>query len=285
MKGAFLFSVDLEDIRLRLDHPGKYQERVPQNTYRYLDWLRRHNSTCTFFVTGDMAVLYPSLIREILSEGHEIACHTFDHIPLDRQTALQFRDDMKRNMDVLYAAGASDIKGFRAPIFSLTPGTQWAYDVLAELGFTYSSSVLPAKNPFYGWENFGSAPRIMNGICEIPLTVAKFGPLTIPVAGGIYFRVLPWFFINREIQKCLENDIPAISYFHPYDIDHDQERYMNPGINNSRIYNFLMYYNRSKLLKKMDKVIEKGFRVMTYSDYLKNILLSDHVIRDQAFVG
>ena len=88
-------------------------------------------------------------------------------------------------------AGAKDVRGFRAPIFSLTAATAWAYPVLRELGFSYSSSVLPAKNPFYGWPGFGPEPRLMEGIWELPMSVARFGPYVVPPAGGVYFRVLP----------------------------------------------------------------------------------------------
>lgn len=218
-----------------------------------------------------MAVLYPSLINEIVSEGHEIACHTYDHIPLDKQTPEEFRKDLEKNINVLVQAGAKDVKGFRAPIFSLTPTTQWAYAILADLGFSYSSSVLPAKNPFYGWVNFGTSPRKMNDkITEILITVGKYGPLVVPAVGGVYFRALPFPFIKSATKKCLLTNTPIVSYFHPYDIDSEQERYMNPGINDSRFYNFLMYYNRTKVFKRLDRIMNQGFEITTYADYLKN---------------
>src|SRR5271170_161414 len=76
----FLFSVDLEDIRLRMKNGASFKERVPRNTEAYLKWLDKYKSKCTFFVTGDVAGLYPSLINEIAGAGHEIACHTNLHI-------------------------------------------------------------------------------------------------------------------------------------------------------------------------------------------------------------
>ena len=270
-ENVFLFSVDLEDIRLRLSKPDDYEERVPVNTHRYLDWLKQSEHTCTFFVTGDVATNYPSLIQEIVSEGHEIACHTNNHLPLDKQTPDGFKKDLENNMEVLVRAGASHLEGFRAPIFSLTEKTKWAYDVLAELDFTYSCSVLPAKNPFYGWEGFGFQPKMMNDkIVEIPLTMGKFGPLIIPAVGGVYFRALPMMSIKNITGKCIKNGLPAIGYFHPYDIDSDQERYMNPGINESPFYNFLMYYNRKNVFNRLDKILSQGFTICTYSEYIKN---------------
>jgi len=273
-KNTYLFSIDLEDIRLRLPNPEKYKERVPANTYAYLNWLQKHHSKCTFFVTGDVATLYPSLIKEIYTEGHEIACHTFDHIPLDKQTPQEFKIDLQKNIAALERAGASQIVGFRAPIYSLTEKTSWAFDVLTDLGFEYSSSVMPAKNPLYGWESFGYAPRKINDkLVEIPITVEKYGPLTVPVVGGVYFRVFPRFLIEHSSRKCIKQQRTLVGYMHPYDVDTEQERYMNPGINNSKIYNFLMYYNRKNVFKRLDNIINQGYRVCTFKEYIANGLI------------
>jgi polysaccharide deacetylase family protein (PEP-CTERM system associated) len=266
----FLFSVDLEDIRFLMSDGEKYKERVPQNTKAYLNWLKKYDFRCTFFTVGDVAEKYPSLIKDIVNEGHEIGCHTNKHIPLDKQTRNSFKADLEKNIESLKKAGAVDITGFRAPIFSLTKNTSWAYEVLSELGFTYSSSVLPAKNPLYGWEEFGSSPRrTTEGIIELPMTTGKIGPLNIPYGGGVYFRMLPVATIKRKMIQHNDAANPLLGYFHPYDIDTDQERFMHPGINNSRIYNFLMYLNRSKVFDRLDALINSGFRVCTYSDYIK----------------
>lgn len=272
-KGIFLISIDLEDIRLRLEHPEQFAERVPINTYQYLEWFNKHKAKCTFFVTGDMAEIYPFLIRDIISEGHEIACHTYNHVPLDQHTPESFRLDMEKNILVLKEAGANNITGFRAPVMSLTPASDWAYKILSDLGFRYSSSVLPAKNPLYGWANFGNAPKqIDEKITEFPVTVGKIGPLTLPVFSGIYFRTIPFSIIKQVAMKSKNAHIPVLGYIHPYDIDFHQERYMNPGINNNRIYNYLMYYNRNKVFSKLEKILDLGFEIITYSRYINNFI-------------
>lgn len=268
----YLFSVDLEDVRFGLEDGSKYEERVAINTKRYLDWLDSYNFKCTFFVVGNIATHYPQLVKEIYDRGHEIGCHTSSHIPLDKQTPETFKEDIKQNIDALLKCGVKEIKGFRAPIFSLTEDTKWAYDVLKELGFEYSSSVLPAKNPLYGWESFGKeTKKTENGLLEIPMTVGKFGPLIIPYAGGVYFRMLPNFLISNKVKKHLNSATPLLGYFHPYDIDFEQEKFMMPGINNSKIYNWLMYYNRKNVFKRLDKIINKGFKITTYKDYVKSL--------------
>jgi len=269
MKKPYLFSIDLEDLRFGMADGLKYQERVPANVHKYFDWLNKHGFKCTFFTVGDVAEAYPSLIQEISSEGHELACHLHRHIPLDKLTRETFKESLEANRAAILRAGAAEVKGFRAPIFSLMPSTSWAYDVLSELGFSYSSSVLPAKNPFYGWEEFGQRPRKVRNIVEIPMTVEKFGPLNIPVAGGVYFRVLPGILVRRSVRNYLKTDIPLLGYFHPYDIDLEQEHFMHPEINDSRFYNFLMYYNRKNVFKRLDAIIAMGFAVCRYAEYVQ----------------
>lgn len=270
-KSTYLFSIDLEDVRFGLAHGEQYEARVPKNTQRYLDWMDKYGFRCTFFIVGNIAAAYPTLVKEIYDRGHEIACHTLSHIPLDKRTPESFQKDIEENLALLYKCGIpkEHIKGFRAPIFSLTEKTEWAYEVLKKLGFTYSSSVLPAKNPLYGWENFGQKHRVMDsGILEIPMSLEKFGPLNIPYAGGTYFRMLPHFLIKNKLKKQRKKDTAILGYFHPYDIDTEQERFMMPGINNSKIYNWLMYYNRSQVFKRLDAMIDSGFEIITYREYI-----------------
>lgn len=269
----YLFSIDLEDIRLWMPNGQKYKERVPANTHAYMNWLNKHNFKCTFFTVGEVAEKYPSLINEIVSEGHEIACHTNRHITLNLQSPDEFKKDIEQCLNHFSKAGATNIKGFRAPVFSLTKETNWAYKILVDLGFTYSSSVLPAKNPLFGWENFGQQPKKMpEGILEIPMTVGNFGTLTIPYGGGTYFRLLPKLVIKNKIKKHNTAINPLLGYFHPYDVDLEQEKFMHPGINNSKVYNKLMYLNRDTVFNKLDMLIEKGFKVYTYNQYIKQYL-------------
>ena len=271
MDGIYLFSIDLEDVRFQMAEGRRYPERVPVNTRRYLAWLKARDSRCTFFAAGDVAEAYPDLIREILGEGHEIGCHTSRHVPLDRRTPAEFRDDLAANIDALRRAGAKDVRGFRAPIFSLTAATAWAYPVLRELGFSYSSSVLPAKNPFYGWPGFGPEPRLMEGSWELPMSVARFGPYVVPPAGGVYFRVLPRPLVLRAAAKRRGAGLPLLGYCHPYDIDTEQERFMHPDIDDSRFYNFLMYYNRGAVFSRLEAILKKGFRIVPYTEYVATL--------------
>lgn len=264
----YLFSVDLEDVRTMFPGGERFRPRVPAMTERFLEVLERCGARGTFFVVGSVARAYPWLVREIAGAGHEIACHTDAHLPLDRMDAAALRDDLRRNVDALLAAGAPPPRGFRAPVFSLTGTTAWAYEVLEELGFAYSSSVLPAANPLYGWPGFGSAPRRIGGVLELPMTVLPAGPLRVPFGGGVYFRVLPWAALSWAFRWHLRRGLPVLGYLHPYDADEEQELFMHPGIGGSRVYNALVYHNRGAVFPRLERVRAMGFRFVSYAEHL-----------------
>jgi polysaccharide deacetylase family protein (PEP-CTERM system associated) len=235
-------------------------------TARYLDFLRRHGARGTFFVTGQVARAQPDLVRRILAEGHEIGCHSDKHLTLGELGPDGFRDDCASALDALAAAGARDVTGYRAPCFSLTSRTPWAHAILAELGFVYSSSVLPARNPLHGWPGFGEAPRVIDGITELPMSLLSARRLPVPT-GGVYLRALPWTLVRRALQARARSGIPVLGYLHPYDIDAEQERFAHPGFSRWGVYNWLMYRNRSGLLARFDRIAGLGFRFDAYGPY------------------
>ena len=263
----FLFSIDLEEFYA--DRSDFHRTALPQLAERYLEFLRRHGMKSTFFVVGELAAQFRSTIREIHSEGHELACHTHSHRSLDQYTPESFEDDLKRNLDAIRDCVQTELTGFRAPILSLTEKTQWAYEVLAKLGFQYSSSVLCSNNPLHGWHGFGNSARQMNGVLELPVTLAQFLWMRVPVGSGTYFRCLPFAFTRRSFRNCAAQGEPVIGYFHPYDADPEQERVMSRGVGGSRLMNQLLYVNRSKTLPRLEALVSEGFRIVPYRNYLK----------------
>ncbi len=277
---SILLSVDLEDVRDWVRDGAGYREAVPENTRNYLQQFKKWGAKATFFVVGEVARRYPQLIGEILAEGHELACHGDIHLQLDKMTPQEFRADMQRNLAALENAGGKGIKGFRAPTFSLTARTSWAHEILADLGFTYSSSVLPAANPLYGWPEFGrEARRMAGGIWELPVTLHELPGLSVPLAGGVYFRVLPFFLTRWAIAKSLGKGQPVITYFHPYDIDTKQERFMHPDLGDKHHLNLLMYIGRAKVLKRLD-VLHRSFAFQAYDEYVNGLQADSSVVKD-----
>jgi len=268
----FLLSVDLEDVRSRMAGGLRYRDRVAVNVERYLEFFAGYGFVVTFFTVGDIARRAPHLIRRIAEAGHEIACHGSEHIPLDRRSPADFEEDLKRNRGELEEAAGRRVIGYRAPVFSLTQRTLWAYDILARMDYSYSSSVLPARNPLYGWPEFGTrCVRVRDGLWEIPVSLTGTPVLNVPFAGGVYFRSLPFTVIRRCFADCARRDEAVVGYFHPYDIDTEQERFIHPGIHKNRFFNWLMYYNRKGVFGRLSAVM-KNARTMTYGEYVRRRL-------------
>ena len=263
----FLFSIDLEDVRDFIPNGGQYKEAVLNNTLKYLDWLDTVQSKCTFFIVGKTARKYPDLIQEIIKRGHEPACHTDTHLHLTKHTPDTFRRDCDSFLDTMAKLGAPTIKGFRAPTFSMVAQSKWAYSILKEFNFTYSSSVLPSKHPIFGWADF-KGEGYYDGIYELPMNLGSF-PFNVPYGGGVYFRVLPTFILKSLFNSQFKNRRAVLSYMHPYDIDTQQERFMHPHLNDNALYNRLMYVNRSKVFTRLESVMKAtNARILRYDQYL-----------------
>jgi polysaccharide deacetylase family protein (PEP-CTERM system associated) len=266
---TFLFSVDLEEFVAADRRQDFRRTPLAELTETYLDFLRRHAMKATFFVVGEIAEKFPALIRAIAAEGHELGCHTHTHWALDRHTPQTLREDLLRNREAMQAASDQPLRGFRAPILSLTERTRWAYAVLAETGFTYSSSVLPARNPLHGWPGFGPEVRRVDDITELPIATAPVFGREFPIAAGTYFRCLPFFAIRRAFRQLAAQNRPLTGYFHPYDLDTAQEVVMNEGVRGRRLMNRLLYFNRARTLPRLEAIVADGFQILPCHEYLE----------------
>jgi len=270
---TYLFSIDLEDVQLALPPAKRSPSHVAQLTKTYLHWLAGHGVHCTFFCVGELALAHPELLQEIQGAGHELALHGHRHIPLPQLGQDAFVKDLYANLEALHKAGAVAVRGFRAPVFSLTAHTPWAHKRLAEAGIRYSSSVLPVANPLHGWPGFGHYPKKMDGgVWELPMSTGKVGFGQVPIAGGTYLRLLPiWL-----AKKLFINAGPLVlGYVHPYDIDTGQERILHPGLEQKPWLNPLMYMGRSTLLQKLDALLATGCRVVPYGTYVQELELKN----------
>jgi polysaccharide deacetylase family protein (PEP-CTERM system associated) len=267
-KNIFLFSVDVEDDRI----PGeedKFSGRVPGNVETYLTFLKEHKMVGSFFVLGNIAREYPELLRKIEDQGHEIGCHSDSHIPLDKLDEKSFKEDLEKNVAAIKDAGIAKVSGYRAPCLSMSEKTSWAYKVLAEMDFVYSSSVLPAANPHYGWAGFPKKPSQQEGgVWEIPVTLSGLSVLDIPFAAGSYFRVFPFFLTKYLFKRCFRKDIPVIAYFHPYDIDPDQRKNAFPDVAGKPFFNWMLYANRRTVMKKLEVILDQGASIGRYDEFV-----------------
>jgi polysaccharide deacetylase family protein (PEP-CTERM system associated) len=201
---------------------------VVERTRFILNLLREHNTRATFFILGWIADRYPEIVRDIAGAGHEIASHGHMHERVYTQTREQFRDDLRRSLDAISRGASAPIRGYRAPSFSITPGTEWAFDVIAEQGFTYDASLFPAKRGHGGYpcpeEPHSLTTPSGKPLRELPMSVGRFGPARMAYSGGGYMRLLPLSLIERGIAQSNRAGRPCVTYLHPRDFASDQPR-------------------------------------------------------------
>lgn len=208
--------------------------RVERNTEVVLALFAEAGAKGTFFTLGWVAERYPALIRRIVDEGHELASHGFEHIRADSQSPDEFRADIGKTKDLLEQTAGIAVDGYRAATFSIGPDNQWAYEVLAEEGYRYSSSIYPVRHDLYGMPDAPREPhypRGRDGVVELPMTTLRLGSRNLPCSGGGYFRLLPYPVSRWQMRHVNRHDkAPCIFYFHPWEVDPAQPRQTGIGL-------------------------------------------------------
>ena len=201
--------------------------RVEANMDHILRAFDRAGVKGTFFTLGWIADRHPGVVRAIVAAGHELASHGYGHARADGQTPEAFRDDVRRAKATLEDLGGVAVQGYRAPTFSIGPRNPWAFDVLAEEGYRYSSSIYPVRHDLYGVPD---APRFpykpaAGPLLEIPMTTVRLGGRNLPCAGGGYFRLMPYALFRLALRRFNQAEQAAgVFYFHPWEIDPAQPR-------------------------------------------------------------
>jgi len=201
--------------------------RVERNTHKAMALFDAADVKATFFVLGWIAERYPQLVRDIVVNGHELASHGYSHSRITLLDKQQFRDEIKSSKAMLEDIGSVEVRGYRAPSYSIVESTLWAHEILADEGYRYSSSVYPIKHDLYG---IPDAPRFMyevleSEITEIPVSTVAISGCNIPCGGGGYFRLFPYQVSKWAIQRVnREENQPCNFYFHPWELDPDQPR-------------------------------------------------------------
>jgi polysaccharide deacetylase family protein (PEP-CTERM system associated) len=219
------------------------ESRVVGNTLRLLDIFDEFDVRSTFFVLGWVAERHPALVKTIAQRGHEVASHGYAHRLVYDQTPSAFRDDVRRAKSILEDAAGRKVSGYRAPSYSITPRSLWAIDVLVEEGYEYDSSIFPIRHDRYGIPVSHRHPyeiqRAGGALTEVPGSTTQVGPLKLPIAGGGYFRILPYWWTRWGIGRVNEREQrPAVFYLHPWEIDPEQ-----PRLHAGRLSRFRHYRN------------------------------------------
>jgi len=222
------FQVSAFDPYIPRDDWDSIPCRVERNIDRILSLLEKKGINATFFTLGWIAKRYPSMVRRIVENGHELASHGCDH---DRVTELgsdEFYKDIADSKKILEDISGFPVIGYRAPSFSINKQNYWALNLLEEAGYLYSSSIYPVHHDHYGIPDaprFAFYPNPTGKLLEVPITTVNLLGRNIPVGGGGYFRLWPYTVSRWFIQRVNEKDQrSAVFYFHPWEIDPDQPR-------------------------------------------------------------
>lgn len=247
------------------------ESRVVANTHKLLSLFEQVEVRGTFFVLGWVAERYPELIREIAAGGHEIACHGFSHRLVYEQSPEEFREETLRSKNLLEDITGSRVLGYRAASYSVVRESLWALDILVQLGFTYDSSIFPVHHDRYGIPDAERAPHRLSTpggkmIVEWPLATASILGLRLPVAGGGYFRLLPYWLSHWGLASINRRELrPFIFYLHPWEIDPGQ-----PRVPASWLSRFRHYTNLEKCEERLRRLLGE-FRFGTAKDSLAQL--------------
>jgi polysaccharide deacetylase family protein (PEP-CTERM system associated) len=284
-----VFSVDVEDyfqveafadVVSRSSWDG-YSSRVEANTRRILDLMDVHGVRGTFFILGWVAERYPALVREIVARGHEPACHSYWHRLIYSLTPDEFREDTRRAKTVIEQAAGQEVIGYRAPSYSVVKRSLWALEVLAELGFRYDSSIFPIRHDVYGIPDAPRGPFRLatpsGTLVEYPITTFRLrAEQNLPVGGGGYLRLLPFWYTRVGVRRAWGESLPLIAYIHPWEVDPDQPRLAG------RLKSRLRHY--TNLAGTMDK-LKRLFNLASFTTFTDSRLPEHAPLRSDVTKG
>lgn len=227
-----------------------YTTRIHESTDRILHLLEKRNLKGTFFILGWIADKYPEVVKKIYRQGHEVGCHSHNHDLVHRMNPRDFLIDTEKSLNTIEDIIGEKVVLYRAPGFSITENTPWAFEILHQLGITIDCSVFPAKHDYGGFPNYGeSRPSWIkfNGtkMKEFPMSTYKKFNSNVVFSGGGFFRLFPY----PVIKKWTRNSPYVMTYFHPRDFDDGQP--MLPHLPLMR--KFKSYYGLKGAFLKFEK--------------------------------
>jgi polysaccharide deacetylase family protein (PEP-CTERM system associated) len=247
----------LASVISRADWAGM-EYRAEANTHKLLDLFAEKGVQATFFILGWVAKRSPALIRSIHAAGHEIACHGMSHELVYEQTREQFEIETRESKALLEDITGAPVHGYRAASWSITRQSLWALDVVHDLGFQYDSSIFPIRHDLYGIPDAPKRPGLMRTpdgrqIVEFPPSTATMFGVRVPVAGGGYFRLLPYWFTQRGLRQINQRDGQAfIFYLHPWEVDPEQ-----PRVRAGPLSRFRHYTNLRKTQQRLRRLLDE----------------------------
>jgi polysaccharide deacetylase family protein (PEP-CTERM system associated) len=271
-RGPNFFTVDVEEYfhvnyaRCDTSSLRRLRTGIEAQIDRLLSLFDDAGIRCTFFALGEVGEKYPSVIRRIHCEGHEVASHGYGHDTLREMTPAGFGVDLNRSCGILEDLTGEKVSGYRAPSFSVTREMlPWFYDVLARREIEYSSSVFPGRTFLYGIPDFPPEPHypLVDGramrVMELPITAFRLFHKRLP----LYVRLLPATALNRQLRVSNRAGRPGMLYVHPREIDADQ-----PRLPLSRLQSFIHYWGVNGCEAKLRRVAAGDLGFVTMREYV-----------------
>ncbi|MDX5388116.1 MAG: DUF3473 domain-containing protein, partial [Marinobacter sp.] len=254
---------------VKYDDWSSMEYRVEANTDRILRLFETAGVKATFFTLGWVAERSPNLVKRIADAGHEVASHGYSHQLIYNQTPDVFQEETIRSKAILEDILGEPVTGYRAASYSITNQSRWALDILAEQGFTWDSSIFPVHHDRYGMPGTPRWPhRLMTDkgyeLAEFPLSTLKLPGYTLPIAGGGYFRLFPYWFSKFGLGSINRQGKPFVFYLHPWEVDPGQPRLDVKWFSRFRHYN-----NLDVCEQRLEKLL-RHFRFTTMSRVLKD---------------
>ena len=245
-------TLDVEDLR----PSNHFEDRSKLMAEKVLDLFNQMSIRATIFIVGDVAQKHPEIIEKAVKDGHEIGLHSHKHIPLELLNPDEFERELTAAKTLLQGISGQKIDGFRAPTMSLTHKTRWAIPILQRVGFNYSSSVLPAKNPLYGWDGLPRHPfRWLDSVIEFPCPVTNILGFTIPYLGGAYFRLFPSVVRKMGVRRSSSEEA-LWTYCHPWEFDPEEKYYQLENV--GRVTSRIAWIGRKGMENKMRDFLKEA---------------------------
>jgi len=255
---ACVLTVDVEDWFHILDSPAipglsewdSLELRVARNTESILGLLDDTGLKATFFWLGWCAERNPLLVRRCAELGHEIASHGYAHVLAYQVGRSGFAADTRKGRAVIEDIIGREVIGFRAAGFGATDDTDWLFEEIRAAGYTYDSSVFPARRGHGGMANSQLESHIIKteagNLVEIPQSVVSIFGKRISLFGGGYLRLAPRWLIRWGISKLETAGRPLVIYVHPREVDPH-----HPRLPLSPIRRFKSYVNLRTTMPKL----------------------------------
>lgn len=248
-----ILTFDIEEWYLeKILHGGRdFRYKQFDDTFeKLLGVLDERDIKATFFCVGKLATDFPTIIKKISDNGHEVGCHSNEHTWLNKMTEEQLRLDTAEAIKALEDVSGQKVVSYRAPAFSITSENRWAVSVLAECGIENDASIFPSNRDFGGYKGFPQDTPcniIYDGakLREYPISLTAFLGKRVAYSGGGYFRLLPLWFVSKTIGKRDYN----ICYFHLNDLINQrigfkskaeyEEYFKEPGTLKNRVVRYV----------------------------------------------